>query len=331
MRFSPRLATGSLIGLAALNVVLVGMALGANGPDASNLGSASAAKDSGGASATAASNASESATTPPATESPKTPPATGGPTTPPPTGISALAAPLQTMLVAVDDQRAWRALAGSCSAGGATLETTKDGGATWVNTNTPVEMIARVRAADDQSAFVIGAGQSCVAELRTTTDAGAAWGSVSSVASAWFRDPQDPTVVGGPGASASQPCAGLVVLDLAVLSPRSARVLCADGGVRSTTDTGSAWVDSGALAGAVAMAVLPASPAHTYVVRVDAADCDGIALWRVDQSVATACIQVTLPDDPGQISISLVKGGGWLAVGDTTMRSTDNMVTWSIS
>ena len=116
-----------------------------------------------------------------------------------------------------------------------------------------------------------------------------------------------------------------------MLSRSTARVLCADGGVRSTTTTGTSWSDSGQVTAAVALAALPASPEYTYVVRVDAADCDGIQLWRVDRSVATACIRVRLPVDPGQISISLVKGGGWLAVGDTTMRSTDNLATWSIS
>jgi len=34
---------------------------------------------------------------------------------------------------------------------------------------------------------------------------------------------------------------------------------------------------------------------------------------------------------PGQIALSLVAGGGWLSVGDTTMRSTNQLVTWSTS
>jgi hypothetical protein len=29
--------------------------------------------------------------------------------------------------------------------------------------------------------------------------------------------------------------------------------------------------------------------------------------------------------------MSLTKGGGWLALGNTTMRSTDDLVTWKVA
>jgi hypothetical protein len=35
--------------------------------------------------------------------------------------------------------------------------------------------------------------------------------------------------------------------------------------------------------------------------------------------------------DPGQVALSLVNGGGWLAVGNKTMRSTDGLTTWRVS
>jgi len=108
-------------------------------------------------------------------------------------------------------------------------------------------------------------------------------------------------------------------------------VLCADGLVRSTTNIGSSWTDSGRANGAVALAVLLANPAQTYVALLDAADCNGVQVRRVDQSVATSCIATAVPRAPGQIALSLVDGGGWLTVGDTTMRSTDKLVTWRSS
>jgi hypothetical protein len=151
------------------------------------------------------------------------------------------------------------------------------------------------------------------------------------VGGAWFRDPKNPTVVNGPGTSTSQPCGARPVLDLAVVSPSTARVLCADGRVRSTTDTAASWTDSGQVAGAVTLAVRSASPAQMYVARLGAPDCAGVMVQRVDQTGATSCVETTVPDKPGQISLSLVDGGGWLAVGDTTMRSTDDLVTWSLS
>lgn len=313
---SSRLATTGLVGLVALNVVLVAMALRSNDTrsiDASPSGTATASVHSSG----------DPESPSPTTSSPS---ATSSATETAPTTASA---PLQTMLVAIDDQRAWRVHAGSCSAGGATLATTKDGGRTWADAKAPLRTIVRVRPTDNQAAFVVGADVRCLAELKSTTDGGSAWGATSDVGGAWFRDPKNPQVVWAPGTSASQPCAEVAVLDLAVVSQSSARVLCADGLVLSTTDTGSSWADSGEVTGAVALAVLSTDPAQTYVARLDVPDCAGIQVERVDQSVATSCIQTAVPPDPGQIALSLVKGGGWLAVGDTTMRSTDGLVTWT--
>ena len=310
---SSRLATTGLVGLLALDVVLVAMALRSNqtsGIDTSPSSTATASIHSSGV-----------------PESPS--PTTSTPSVTSSATATAATAPLQTMLVAIDDQRAWRVHAGSCSAGGATLATTNDGGRTWADAKAPLRTIVRVRPADSQAAFVVGADLRCLAELKSTTDGGGAWGSTSTVGSAWFRDPKNPKVVWAPGASTSQPCAELAVLDLAVVSQSTARVLCADGLVRSTTNTGSSWTDSGEVTGAVALAVLSADPAKTYVARLDVPDCAGIQVQRVDQSVATSCIQTAVPHDPGQIALSLVKGGGWLAVGDMTMRSTDGLVTWT--
>jgi photosystem II stability/assembly factor-like uncharacterized protein len=235
------------------------------------------------------------------------------------------------MLVAIDDQRAWRVGAGTCADGGATLTRTADGGKTWAEGKTLLSRIVRVQPTNGQVAFVVGAFSNCAALLKDTKDGGDTWGSVGTVESVWFRDPKDATVVGGPGLSTSQPCGKRDVLDLAVLSPTSARVLCVDGVVRQTTDTGSSWTDAGQVPGAVALAVASADPAQTYVARLDAPGCAGVAIVRVGQDSATSCVRSPAPKDSGQIAISLVKGGGWLVIGDTTMRSTDDLATWSAS
>jgi len=310
---SSRLATTGLVGLVALNVVLVALALRSN--------HTSGIETSPSSTATSSIDSSGSLQSPSPTTS--TPSATSSAT------ATTATTPLQIMLVAIDDQRAWRVHVGSCSAGGATLATTNDGGRTWADAKAPLRTIVRVRPTDGQAAFVVGADVRCLAELKSTTDGGAAWASTSPVGGAWFRDPKNPQVVWAPGASRSQPCAGLAVLDLAVVSQSSARVLCADGLVRSTTNAGSSWHDSGEVTGAVALAVLSTDPAQTYVVRLDVPDCAGIQVERVDQSAATSCVQTAMPHDPGQIALSLVKGGGWLSVGDTTMRSTDGLATWT--
>ena len=314
LNVSSRLATTGLVALVALDVVLVGIALRSN--------------DTSGIDTSPVNTASVSTGVP---ASPSSTPSDTSSTTATVTATTAPAAPLRTMLVALDNQRAWRVRAGSCSAGGATLATTTDGGRTWADAKAPLGTIVRVRPTDSQAAFVIGAGSSCVAELKNTSDGGGTWGSASTVGSAWFRDPRNPRVVGAPGPSTSQPCGERAVLDLAVISTGTARVLCADGLVRSTTNSASSWTDSGRVTGAVALAVLSASPEQTYVARLGAPDCAGVQVARVDQRGATSCLATPVPKDLGQIALSLVDGGGWLAVGDTTMRSTDGLLTWSLS
>jgi len=314
---SSRLATAGLVGLVALDVVLIGAALRST----SEGGIQPSPVNSAGASMGATVPVSPSST----------PSVSPSAVTAATTAVTTPAVPLQVMLEAIDDRHAWRVTAGSCAAGGATLARTSDGGKTWVDVKAPLRSIVRVRAVDGTSAFVVGAGPRCLAELKSTTNGGETWGATSTVGSAWFRDPKNPTVVQAPGSSTSKPCGKSDVLDLAVVSSTTARVLCADGLVRSTTDTGSSWADSGKVAGAVALAVLSASPAQTYVARLDVPDCAGIQVQRVDGSGATSCIETAVPNDPGQIALSLVKGGGWLAIGDTTMRSTDSLATWSVS
>ena len=147
--------------------------------------------------------------------------------------------------------------------------------------------------------------------------------------SACFRDPKNPVTVRSPGPASSAPCGRREVLDLAVISLRSARVLCADGLVRSTTDTGSSWTDSGKARGAVALAVRPATPSQTYVALLDAWGCAAVQVRQVDKSAPTSCVETAAPKTPGQIALSLVAGGGWLSVSGKTMRSTDNLLTWS--
>ncbi|NMM24101.1 MAG: hypothetical protein HHJ11_11480 [Phycicoccus sp.] len=315
---SSRLATVGLVGLVALNVVLVGVALRSNHTSGIDTSPVSPALASTGVAVSPSPTPSD------------TPSTTATPTaTASATAAKSLAAPLQTMLVAVDNQRAWRVHAGSCSAGGATLATTIDGGKTWSDAKAPLRMIVRVRPTDDQNAFIVGAGSSCATELQSTADGGGTWGSLADVGNAWFRDPKDTKVVAAPGSSTSRPCGARAVLDLAVISTGTARVLCADGTTRSTSDSGSSWTDSGKVTGAVALAVLPANPDQTYVARLNPRSCAGVQVQRVDQKDATACIATAVPKGPGQISLSLVDGGGWVAIGDQTMRSTDGLVTWS--
>jgi hypothetical protein len=321
LNVSSRVSTAGLVGLVALTTVLVGWAIGSNGttPTASR-----------------SANVGATATEDPSTTPTPTPSLTPSPTPSPTQSATATTAtnapaPLQTILVGINNKQAWRINVGSCVKGGAKLAVTTDGGTTWAHAKTSLSTIVRVRPTDGQTAFIVGADSNCAAELKSTRDAGATWASGSAAGSAWFRDPKNPVTVRSPGPASSAPCGPRAVLDLAVQSAGSARVLCADGLVRSTSNTGVSWTDSGKASGAVALAVRSTSPAQTYVAILDAPGCAGVQIRRVDQSTPTSCIETTAPKTPGQIALSLVAGGGWLSVGDTTMRSTDKLATWSTS
>ncbi|HEX7535942.1 MAG TPA: hypothetical protein VF391_02930 [Dermatophilaceae bacterium] len=315
-RISARGASAALLALVALDIVLVGTALQstrATDIDTSPLSRASITSDS-----------AESLVSPSASPSPSS-------SRSPSTSRTAAKVPLQTMLVALDDRRAWRVAAGSCSAGGAALAVTVDGGRTWTKGTVTLRRIVRLRAEGTQVAFAVGANSTCAAEIRDTVNGGGTWTSTGDVKSAWFRDPKNPRVVKAPGPVASQPCGKRAVLDLAVVATTSARALCADGLVRSTANNGGAWTDVGTVDGAVALAVPAARPAETYVARLGAPDCAGVQILRVRPQATTSCVIRAIPKGPGQIAMSLINGGGWLAVGDTTMRSTDDLVTWAAS
>jgi hypothetical protein len=239
--------------------------------------------------------------------------------------------PLAVMLMALDTRRAWRIDAGSCSRGGATLTTTVNGGRSWVRRGASLSRILRVQQTGSNAAFVIGAGSGCTPEVRETTDGGLTWVGGGDVGRAWFRDPGKPAVVWAPGPVASQPCGRHPVLDLAVISAGSARVLCSDGVVRSTTRQGKLWTDVATVDGAVAMALPAADPDQTFVARVGASGCPGIQVMSVRRRTSPSCVRVALPSSGGQVALSLVKGGGWLAVGEATMRSTDGLLSWQVS
>lgn len=308
---SSRIAIGGLVGLAILDIVLVATALRSTRTgdiDTSPLRPTSSSSDSIRAVAPSSTPSVPSSTS----------------------AATAQVAPLRTILVAIDSERAWRASVGSCSAGGASLATTADGGQTWVEgTAPPLRTVVRVQPADGRAAFVVGADSSCTARVSETSDGAGTWGAPGTAAGAWFRHPRNSRIVSAPGPAVAQPCGKQDVLDLAPVSAESARVLCADGSVRSSADTGASWTVSGKVTGGVALAVPPSNPTQAFVARLNATDCPGVAIQQLGEQVAASCIRMASPKVPGQVSLSLVRGGGWVVVGGTTIRSTDDLATWT--
>jgi hypothetical protein len=258
-----------------------------------------------------------------ATSGPASTTTAGGEATP-----SVKVMPLTRGLVAFDKDTAFRFKAGSCEAGGSTLEMTRNGGESWGPRSAPYDTIVRVRLRPDGSGFVVGAdtANGCVPALRQAASLEADFGKSAAVSDAWFRDPRMATTVGVPSGGTSKPCGSGQVIDLAVIDSGAA-VLCADGRLRVST-SGERWQTSATVEGALAVALN--AKARAYVVVPGADSCDGLAV--VDAAKPTKAVGCAAMDvavvDPGTVALSVTAGGGWLGVGETVYLAGGNLATW---
>jgi hypothetical protein len=250
-----------------------------------------------------------------------------------PAAVTLTAAPLSQLLVAVDATHAWRVTVGSCTSGGASVLSSSDAGHTWTAHPVPVKAITRLRATSARSAFVIGADGSCAATMRRTANGGTSWTFGGGVGSSWYRDVAAPRVVHTPRGVAVRPCqGGAQVVDLLPSSSARATVLCADGQVRSTSDSGASWSASGSATGALAAA--SDGGTDTWVARGGTDQgCEGIAVVRASRPTAVVgCAKVDLSGvQPGQVALSTAGTSGWLLVGDHTLHSDDGLKTWTLA
>ncbi len=243
------------------------------------------------------------------------------------------ASPLTGIITAVDANTAWRGTTGSCSASGAALSFTSDGGHTWQNARTPYPVLTRVQPTDASRAFVVGGDPNCVMGVRTTTDSGTTWlgAGPGNMSETLARDTKDPTKVRAPGGRTASPCGTLAVVDVARNSPTGAEALCVDGSIRATTDDGRTWPQSGLVSGALALdSRVVGGTVTTFVARVRPG-CSGVAVTSVANGTATdlGCAP-TGPTLPGHVALtSPTADAGWLLVGNDTWRSADGLATWT--
>lgn len=184
------------------------------------------------------------------------------------------------MIVAVDADHAWRVHGGACGSGGATIERSTDGGATWKPITTSLKAITRLDTTDTDSAFVVGADQDCKPTELVTKDGGDSWAKGGDVALDWYIDPKDPTFFHNLADPGTQPCPQSASLDLAAGSPNMAWVLCKEGAVRQTYSSGREWADVGQVDAGLALTVSPDN-SRVYAVRPGSSDCAGVEVVRV--------------------------------------------------
>ncbi|GAA2021995.1 hypothetical protein GCM10009740_08560 [Terrabacter terrae] len=256
------------------------------------------------------------------------------PSTPAPTPTNTFkVAPVRELIAAADGKRAWRATVGNCRDESATLSVTDDGGRTWTARVAPARALARVQPLAGQRGFVIGAGVACSAGEYDTKNGAQSWTGPKNIDGGWSRVPggRQPLVVITPGRQDARPCGATPVIDLARVSATRAVVLCGDGRVVGSTDGGSRWSTTTTVNGALSVSARTEDGTPTlYVARVSD-ECRGIDVAKVsaDASVSVACINTSLQNAEGRVSLSIVAAGGWMAIGDARWRSAADLGKWS--
>ena len=142
-------------------------------------------------------------------------------------------------------------------------------------------MITRVQATDATKGFVVGADAACSMGVRTTTDGGATWPGTGSLADTLARDAKDPTKVRAPGGRTVAPCGTVPVVDLARNSERGAQVLCADGSLRTSTDDGATWPETGKVTSGLALDGKLVGSTVTAYVAWSRPGCEGVQVSTV--------------------------------------------------
>lgn len=235
-----------------------------------------------------------------------------------------------TRLLAISSSvRGWRATVGSCTGRGA-VQVTNDGGRTWLPVTSPrLSPITRIDTARDGTVFAIGgARDTCRAQYKFSTTTGRSWDTRDSeLAGSWYRTTRNPKGVRTPAGERSRPCGG-DVRDLAVVDREHAAVLCSDGTVRLSQDSGRSWQRVSAPDETVALA----RRSRGYVAATVTDSCDGLGLWIINGigqpgAGGTTCVPVTAVD-PTDVAIASAGNTIWVWAGPEFRRSVDGGRNW---
>jgi hypothetical protein len=231
------------------------------------------------------------------------------------------------MAVSDDPERLLRAQGVECGAGDPTLEVSADGGQTWTQADTSMLEMAGVRQIQfgeggrAQLAFV---DQQCGLQFARSYVHGGAWEAGPGAGGIWTLSPEDDVeglVVSGEEVEA--PC---TVVGTSGASERGI-ILCDDGTVAVSDDSGQSWSDTIAVDGAQAVA----SGADDFlVVSQDTDECAGVSVRSFDGDElgdSGECKDVEI--EPDQIAASVGAGSLYVWANDETLRSDDLGESWN--
>jgi hypothetical protein len=235
------------------------------------------------------------------------------------------------LLFAASTRTVWRATAGDCKNQGR-LERSSNGGRSWQQVARPaLGPIVRLGVESDGNLYLIGgAGNDCSAYYIHYSADGSIAEQTGSPQGHWYVDPTDQDEIQGPRPAKRKPCKAEHVLGLGSFSMSRALVICTDGSVMVTTNSGKSWKKADEFAGTIAVG----SGGGRVWTAGEAKNCDGTAVRSFSLTAAgklshssTRCA----PDiqlSPGRTAIDASGGAIWLWAGNKVQVSTDGGRTW---
>ncbi len=189
---------------------------------------------------------------------------------------------------------------------------------------TPVRGLTEVlgvRAASEKDLTVIGLGSGCKVSRFTSQDGGDSWTRTAGAGPTWHLSPvSSPDTVASPAGPRTPPCTPAAV---STVNDTLVRLLCDDGKVLGTDDTGKTWVTLGSLPGAVDIRF---TSAGVGVALAKQKGCAAAVMQSVDGGAGwdrLGCL-------PGAEPLAIGSQGSTIAaqVGDNLYVSTDGGKSW---
>jgi photosystem II stability/assembly factor-like uncharacterized protein len=216
----------------------------------------------------------------------------------------------------------------ACGAPSAPLRLSTDGGHNWRTVTVPATTVLRVLIADPRRIWLVGTGVDCRARVFHTVDAGSSWRTQESTYGTWHRVAEPGAKdVHAPRGPVRSPCPAVgPVVELVALDGASAAVRCRDGAVHWTGNSGRTW---SAVAPGGVRALAFSGQRNLYAVEGPGGDCVGVRVSRRSGNgwQAVGCVADAKPDDAAALSF-MDADAGLLVSGSATYSTSDGGRTW---
>lgn len=236
----------------------------------------------------------------------------------------------ETLINIGGDGSVGRAVAGSCTDGGAKVELSSDGGSSWTEVTPELDVVVRISVTSADEATVVGATSDCESVTTYATSNGGGVWEEQETSATWHAALDGGAAIYSPyGGTAEVPCAeGEGVAAVSILSNDHVIALCDDGVVQASTDAGGNWEHIGDLQGATAVDFV--SETAGYGVVPNGEGCEGVAVMRTEDGGAnwesTGCLET---GETGAAHISASGEAAYIALGTATWATTDSGASWS--